>query len=202
MTKLLKKAFNIQEEELLVFSVFFFFYFLIGVQFSIGLTVSEALFLSEVGPGFLPYMYIFNALMIIFISTFYSSLTEKLSIPAMFKTVLVFFIVLVFGIKLLIFADFRAYAMPIAFPLLHTLFVMFTNMLPNNFRALYGQYLDVLQSKRLVPIILTGGATAALSAAWPFRCSSPSWGASRICSMYGSAPSSSASGWCNTLNGG
>ena len=157
MTKLLKKAFNIQEEELLVFSVFFFFYFLIGVQFSIGLTVSEALFLSEVGPGFLPYMYIFNALMIIFISTFYSSLTEKLSIPAMFKTVLVFFIVLVFGIKLLIFADFRAYAMPIAFPLLHTLFVMFTNMLPNNFRALYGQYLDVLQSKRLVPIILTGG---------------------------------------------
>lgn len=157
MAKLLKKAFNIQEEELLVFSVFFFFYFLIGVQFSIGLTVSEALFLSEVGPGFLPYMYIFNALMIIFISTFYSSLTEKLSIPAMFKTVLIFFIALVFGIKLLIFADFRAYAMPIAFPLLHTLFVMFTNMLPNNFRALYGQYLDVLQSKRLVPIILTGG---------------------------------------------
>ncbi|MDE0332346.1 MAG: cyclic nucleotide-binding domain-containing protein [Nitrospinae bacterium] len=157
MAKLLKKAFNIQQEELLVFSVFFFFYFLIGVQFSIGLTVSEALFLSEVGPGFLPYMYIFNALMIIFISTFYSSLTEKLSIPAMFKAVLVFFIVLVFGIKLLIFADFRAYAMPIAFPLLHTLFVMFTNMLPNNFRALYGQYLDVLQSKRLVPIILTGG---------------------------------------------
>lgn len=157
MAKLLKKVFNIQEEELLVFSVFFFFYFLIGVQFSIGLTVSEALFLSEVGPGFLPYMYIFNALMIIFISTFYSSLTEKLSIPAMFKTVLIFFIVLVFGIKLLIFADFRAYAMPIAFPLLHTLFVMFTNMLPNNFRALYGQYLDVLQSKRLVPIILTGG---------------------------------------------
>ena len=157
MAKLLKKAFNIQEEELLVFSVFFFFYFLIGVQFSIGLTVSEALFLSEVGPGFLPYMYIFNALMIIFISTFYSSLTEKLSIPAMFKTVLVFFIALIFGIKLLIFADFRAYAMPIAFPLLHTLFVMFTNMLPNNFRALYGQYLDVLQSKRLVPIILTGG---------------------------------------------
>ncbi len=157
MKKLLKKVFNIQEEELLVFSVFFFFYFLIGIQFSIGLTVSEALFLSEVGPGFLPYMYIFNALMIIFISTFYSSLTEKLSIPAMFKTVLVFFIVLVFGIKLLIFADFRAYAMPIAFPLLHTLFVMFTNMLPNNFRALYGQYLDVLQSKRLVPIILTGG---------------------------------------------
>ena len=157
MAKLLKKVFNIQEEELLVFSVFFFFYFLIGIQFSIGLTVSEALFLSEVGPGFLPYMYIFNALMIIFISTFYSSLTEKLSIPAMFKTVLVFFIVLVFGIKLLIFADFRAYAMPIAFPLLHTLFVMFTNMLPNNFRALYGQYLDVLQSKRLVPIILTGG---------------------------------------------
>lgn len=137
--------------------MFFFFYFLIGVQFSIGLTVSEALFLSEVGPGFLPYMYIFNALMIIFISTFYSSLTEKLSIPAMFKTVLIFFIALVFGIKLLIFADFRAYAMPIAFPLLHTLFVMFTNMLPNNFRALYGQYLDVLQSKRLVPIILTGG---------------------------------------------
>ncbi len=157
MAKLLKKAFNIQEEELLVFSVFFFFYFLIGVQFSIGLTVSEALFLSEIGPGFLPYMYIFNALMIIFISTFYSSLTEKLSIPAMFKTVLIFFIALVFGIKLLIFADFRAYAMPIAFPLLHTLFVMFTNMLPNNFRALYGQYLDVLQSKRLVPIILTGG---------------------------------------------
>ncbi|MCE2452077.1 MAG: HEAT repeat domain-containing protein, partial [Nitrospinae bacterium] len=157
MAKLLKKAFNIQEEELLVFSVFFFFYFLIGVQFSIGLTVSEALFLSEVGPGFLPYMYIFNALMIIFISTFYSSLTEKLSIPAMFKTVLIFFIALVFGIKMLIFADFRAYAMPIAFPLLHTLFVMFTNMLPNNFRALYGQYLDVLQSKRLVPIILTGG---------------------------------------------
>ncbi len=157
MKKLLKKVFNIQEEELLVFSVFFFFYFLIGIQFSIGLTVSEALFLSEVGPGFLPYMYIFNALMIIFISTFYSSLTEKLSIPAMFKTVLIFFIVLVFGIKLLIFADFRAYAMPIAFPLLHTLFVMFTNMLPNNFRALYGQYLDVLQSKRLVPIILTGG---------------------------------------------
>ncbi len=157
MAKLLKKAFNIQEEELLVFSVFFFFYFLIGIQFSIGLTVSEALFLSEVGPGFLPYMYIFNALMIIFISTFYSSLTEKLSIPAMFKTVLIFFIALVFGIKLLIFADFRAYAMPIAFPLLHTLFVMFTNMLPNNFRALYGQYLDVLQSKRLVPIILTGG---------------------------------------------
>ena len=157
MAKLLKKAFNIQEEELLVFSVFFFFYFLIGVQFSIGLTVSEALFLSEVGPGFLPYMYIFNALMIIFVSTFYSSLTEKLSIPAMFKTVLIFFIALVIGIKMLIFADFRAYAMPIAFPLLHTLFVMFTNMLPNNFRALYGQYLDVLQSKRLVPIILTGG---------------------------------------------
>ena len=157
MAKLLKKAFNIQEEELLVFSVFFFFYFLIGVQFSIGLTVSEALFLSEVGPGFLPYMYIFNALMIIFISTFYSSLTQKLSIPSMFKTVLFFFIALIFGIKLLIFADFRAYAMPIAFPLLHTLFVMFTNMLPNNFRALYGQYLDVLQSKRLVPIILTGG---------------------------------------------
>ena len=142
---------------MLVFSVFFSFYLLIGVQFSIGLTVSEALFLSEVGPGFLPYMYIFNALTIIFISTFYSSLTAKLSIPAMFKAVLIFFIALIFGIKLLILADIRAYAMPIAFPLLHTLFVMFTNMLPNNFRAFYGQYLDVLQSKRLVPIILTGG---------------------------------------------
>ncbi len=157
MAKILKKAFDIQEEELLVFSVFFSFYLLIGVQFSIGIAVSEALFLSEVGPGFLPYMYIFNALMIIFVSTFYSSLTEKLSIPAMFKSVLAFFIVLVLGIRLLAMADIRAYGMPIAFPLLHTLFVMFTNMLPNNFRALYGQYLDVLQSKRLVPIILTGG---------------------------------------------
>lgn len=157
MARLLKKAFDIQREEILVFSVFFLFYFLIGVQFSIGLAASEALFLSEVGPGFLPYMYIFNALVIILISSFYSSLTEKLSIPAMFKTVLAFFIALILGIQLLVFADVRAYAMPIAFPLLHTLFVMFTNMLPNNFRALYGQYLDVLQSKRLVPIILTGG---------------------------------------------
>ena len=157
MAKFLKKAFNVQQEETLVFSAFFLFYFLIGVQFSIGLTVSEALFLSEVGPGFLPYMYIFNALVIILISAFYSSLTDKLSIPAMFKTVLAFFIALILGIQLLIFADIRAYAMPIAFPLLHTLFVMFTNMLPNNFRALYGQYLDVLQSKRMVPIILTGG---------------------------------------------
>lgn len=157
MARFLKRAFNIQQEELPVFSLFFLFYFLIGVQFSIGLTVSEALFLSEVGPGFLPYMYIFNALVIILISTFYSSLTQRLSIPAMFKAVLAFFIALILGIQLLIFADIRAYAMPVAFPLLHTLFVMFTNMLPNNFRALYGQYLDVLQSKRLVPIILTGG---------------------------------------------
>ena len=157
MATFFKRVFNIREDELLVFTAFFFFYFLIGIQFSIGLAISEALFLSEVGPQWLPVMYIFNAFVIILVSGGYSSLTVRLSIPAMFRYVLLFFICLILGIRLLIGAGIQAYGMPIAFPLLHTLFVMFTNMLPNNFRTLYGLYLDVLQSKRLVPIILTGG---------------------------------------------
>ena len=159
MSKIFKRLFNVREDEFLVFAAFFFFYFLIGLQFSIGLAVSEALFLShpKVGPGFLPYMYIFNALIIIVVSSIYSSFTDKLSIPSMFKAVLGFFIGLILVIRFAISADFQAWGLPIALPFLHTLFVMFTNMVPNNFRAFYGLYLDVLQAKRLVPIILTGG---------------------------------------------
>ena len=159
MSKLIKRLFNVREEEFLVFAAFFFFYFLIGLQFSIGLSVSEALFLShpKVGPGFLPYMYIFNALVIIVVSIVYTSFTDKLSIPSMFKAVFAFFIGLILVIRLAITADFQAWGIPIALPFLHTLFVMFTNMIPNNFRAFYGLYLDVLQAKRLIPIILTGG---------------------------------------------
>ncbi len=157
MAIVFKRIFNVREDEYAVFAAFFIFYFLIGLQFSIGLAVSEALFLSEVGPAFLPYMYIFNAFVIIFISMVYTSFTDKFSIPVMFKIVLIFFIGLVLVVRLGITADIRAWGMPIAFPFLHTLFVMFTNMIPNNFRAFYGLYLDVLQAKRLVPIILTGG---------------------------------------------
>ncbi|MEE9240564.1 MAG: hypothetical protein V3U53_05180, partial [bacterium] len=157
MAIVFRRLFNVRQDEYAVFSAFFFFYFLIGIQFSIGLAVSEALFLSEVGPSFLPYMYIFNAFVIILISMVYTSFTDKFSIPAMFKIVLFFFTGLVLVVRLGISSDIRAWGMPIAFPFLHTLFVMFTNMIPNNFRAFYGLYLDVLQSKRLVPIILTGG---------------------------------------------
>ncbi len=157
MATVFKRLFNVRPEELPVFTAFFLFYLLIGVQFSIGLTVSEALFLAEVGPGFLPYMYIFNALVIIVVSGLYASYTDKLSVSSMFMVVLLFFVGLVLAIRILIGADVRALGMPIAFPLLHTLFTMFTNMIPNNFRAHYGLYLDVLQSKRMVPIILTGG---------------------------------------------
>ncbi|MBT3821677.1 MAG: hypothetical protein HOG04_09805, partial [Nitrospinaceae bacterium] len=159
MSNFIKRLFNVREDEFLVFISFFVFYFLIGLQFSIGLSVSEALFLShpKVGPGFLPYMYIFNSLVIIVVSMVYGSFTDKMSIPSMFKAVLAFFIGLVFLIRLAISVDIQVMEFPIALPFLHTLFVMFTNMVPNNFRAFYGLYLDVLQSKRLVPIILTGG---------------------------------------------
>lgn len=159
MSKFFKRLFNVRDDEFLVFIAFFVFYFLIGLQFSIGLSVSEALFLShpKVGPGFLPYMYIFNSLVIIVVSIIYGSFTDKMSIPSMFKAVLAFFIGLVFLIRFAISVDIQVMEFPIALPFLHTLFVMFTNMVPNNFRAFYGLYLDVLQSKRLVPIILTGG---------------------------------------------
>ncbi len=157
MAFVFKRIFNVRSNEYAVFAAFFAFYFLIGIQFSIGLAVSEALFLAEVGPGFLPYMYIFNAFVIIFISMIYTSFTDKFSIPAMFKIVLFFFTGLVLIVRFGITADIRAWGMPVAFPFLHTLFVMFTNLVPNNFRAFYGLYLDVLQAKRLVPIILTGG---------------------------------------------
>jgi len=159
MSKIFKRLFNVREDEFPVFIAFFVLYFLIGLQFSIGLSVSEALFLShpKVGPGFLPYMYIFNSLVIIVVSIIYGSFIAKMSIPSMFKAVLAFFIGLVFLIRLAISVDIQVMEFPIALPFLHTLFVMFTNMVPNNFRAFYGLYLDVLQSKRLVPIILTGG---------------------------------------------
>ncbi len=159
MAGLFKRLFNVREDEFLVFAAFFFFYFLIGLQFSIGLSVSEALFLShpKVGPSFLPYMYIFNALVIIVVSMVYTRFTEMLSIPSMFKAVLLFFIGLILVIRMGISVDIRAMDIPIALPFLHTLFMMFTNMVPNNFRAFYGLYLDILQAKRLVPIILTGG---------------------------------------------
>ncbi len=159
MATIFKRVFNVREDEFLVFTAFFVFYFLIGLQFSIGLSVSEALFLShpKVGPGFLPYMYIFNALVIIVVSSVYSSFTDKLSIPAMFKAVFIFFIGLILIVRTGIWVDIPVYGIPVALPFLHTMFVMFTNMIPNNFRAFYGLYLDVLQAKRLVPIILTGG---------------------------------------------
>ncbi|MDP6367452.1 MAG: hypothetical protein QF787_15110, partial [Nitrospinota bacterium] len=159
MAGLFKRLFNVREDEFLVFAAFFFFYFLIGLQFSIGLSVSEALFLShpKVGRSFLPYMYIFNALVIIVVSMVYTRFTEMLSIPSMFKAVLLFFIGLILVIRMGISVDIRAMDIPIALPFLHTLFMMFTNMVPNNFRAFYGLYLDILQAKRLVPIILTGG---------------------------------------------
>ena len=157
MSNFFKRLFNVRPDELHVFSGFFFFYFLIGLQFSIGLTVSEALFLAEVGPSFLPYMYILNAIAIILVSSVYSSFTERLSVSKMFAAVLIFFLALILGIRFLIGVDIRLLGMPVAYPLLHTLNVMFTNMIPNNFRAHYGLYLDVLQSKRLVPLILTGG---------------------------------------------
>lgn len=157
MADLFKRLFNIRPNEMAVFGAFFVFYFIIGVQFSLGLTISETLFLSEVGPSFLPYMYIFNAVIIIMASAVYTSYTEKLSVSGMFVAVLAIFIGFILAVRLLIGIDLRLMAFPIAIPLLHTLNVMFTNMIPNNFRAHYGLYMDVLQSKRLVPIILTGG---------------------------------------------
>ncbi|OGL59945.1 MAG: hypothetical protein A3J27_00300 [Candidatus Tectomicrobia bacterium RIFCSPLOWO2_12_FULL_69_37] len=157
MANLLKRLFNIRPDEMAIFGAFFAFYFIIGVQFSLGLTIAETLFLSEVGPSFLPYMYIFNAVIIIMASAVYTAYTDKLSVSGMFAGVLAIFVGLILAVRLLIGIDLRVLAFPIAIPLLHTLNVMFTNMIPNNFRAHYGLYMDVLQSKRLVPIILTGG---------------------------------------------
>ncbi|MEK6710051.1 MAG: hypothetical protein AABZ64_05690, partial [Nitrospinota bacterium] len=80
MAELLRRLFNIRPSELPVFGAFFASYFIIGVQFSLGLTVSETLFLAEVGPSFLPHMYIFNAVLIIAASAVYTSYTDKLSV--------------------------------------------------------------------------------------------------------------------------
>ena len=81
MASIFKRVFNVREDEFLVFTAFFVFYFVIGLQFSLGLSVSEALFLSHpnIGPGFLPYMYIFNALVIIV----HSELPPQLDIPSL-----------------------------------------------------------------------------------------------------------------------
>ncbi|MFQ5894457.1 MAG: Npt1/Npt2 family nucleotide transporter [Nitrospinota bacterium] len=156
MARFLGNLFNVRREEWERLGLHFSLYFLLGVQFVLGLSTSESLFLAEVGPRFLPYMYILNAFLVIAVSSVYVMFADKVENGPLFVGVLACFLLALLGVRLLIALGIAAYGIPLAYPLLYSLYVAFTAIVVTHFGAFLSDYYDTLESKRLFPLIYSG----------------------------------------------
>ncbi len=156
MVRALSQIFDIKTGEWPKFLWMFFFYFLSGTQFVVGISVSESLFLREIGFQYLPYMYIFNAAVVMAISTFYVSFADRIDNAKLFVLILSLYLVIILTVRGLIFLDIRFLGVKIAYPLLHATYVSFVAMVVTHFGAFIADYYDTLESKRLYPLIYSG----------------------------------------------
>ncbi|MFQ6111880.1 MAG: hypothetical protein ACE5LX_07625, partial [Nitrospinota bacterium] len=156
MARALSQLFDIKTGEWPKLLWMFFFYFLSGTQFVVGISVSESLFLREIGFQYLPYMYIFNAAVVMAISTFYASLADRIDNAKLFVLIFGLYLVIILAVRGLIFLDVRLLGVKIAYPLLHATYVSFVAMVVTHFGAFLAGYYNTLESKRLYPLIYSG----------------------------------------------
>lgn len=150
MKSLLSKFLQVRSHEASSFVCSFLILFFIGVAATIGLAVTEALFLKEIGSAWLPQMMVVNSVIILVAFPVYDRLTRKLSPDNTFYLLTALFgaVIAVCGLILLLPSPPRA-----IYVLLLPLFALFYAMFYAQFSNYMAHFFDPMQSKRLLPTI-------------------------------------------------
>lgn len=149
---------QVYEDEWAKLLLLFSLYFIIGTTLAIGRNFSEALFVAQIGVEKLPIMFVFNSFVVVIFSLIYAIFADRIKN----YRILMYMAWMMSGVLIIIFAamfffhtttgqetpGFLIYILYIAF-------VAFSILVPSHFATYLQDHYNPLDSKRLVPIILT-----------------------------------------------
>jgi ATP/ADP translocase len=129
-------------------------YFLIFLGFGFGRSANESYFLKVAGATMIPYMYIFNAVITVFVSAGYSLIEDRMPRYRLFYVILVLFSTSLFWLRLEMQAEGEApYWLPFA---VFTYYELLLNLIQIHFWTYANDVFDPREGKRNLPLV--GGA--------------------------------------------
>lgn len=138
---------------------FLLLFFIIGCGMAIGRASAEALFFKRYGIEHLPLMFMIQGGMLFFATTAYASFADRLAPERLLKPLL-----LILGVMVVCFWGFMA-IMPwgVVYPLYYLVYEMASEIIIVHCMLYLARNFDVMQAKRLTPLILGGWQVGAVA---------------------------------------
>ncbi|OQY26914.1 MAG: hypothetical protein B6244_12090 [Candidatus Cloacimonetes bacterium 4572_55] len=151
----LGSALNVREDEWAKAALLFCLYFNIGVSLAIGRNFSEAVLVAELGVEKLPIIFVYNSIVVILFSLIYNIFADRIKNHRILIYMTGFMVVILACILIAIETLFQGEISPILIYFMYVAFVAFSILIPSHFATYLQDHYDQLDSKRLMPIILT-----------------------------------------------
>lgn len=152
MIKRIGKLFLISEKEYPDVTYFYILYFLIGAGMALGRGTADALFFKRYGIEYLPVMYIIVSITLCISSILYASLADRIPAEKFFKYLFTTLIILLTANWLLI-SNFNT---ELSYPIYFVIYEVASELLIIHAAHYFSQNFDILQTKRLSPVIMSG----------------------------------------------
>lgn len=148
----------------------------LGVGLALGRGTADALLFKRYGIEYLPVVYVFSSLALAASCTFYASYADRISSERLFKYILG----TLAAALVLIWAMMRFPAAQWVYPLYYVVYEVASELILIHAGLYLSQNLDMLQSKRLVPLIFGGSQTGVIIGGILLAALSPVIGVSNI----------------------
>lgn len=150
MKALVKRFLGVQDREMTPFLFCFGISFFIGYTFVLGESTSNALFLKEVGPKYFPLIYAVNSVFKVVAFFIYSYVVSKAGTDKTFYLLSIFFGILLVLSSSTLFMESTPSAI---FSVLMVVYAVYNGLYFVHFGAYLIEFFDIMQSKRLFPVI-------------------------------------------------
>ncbi|HOX27660.1 MAG TPA: Npt1/Npt2 family nucleotide transporter, partial [bacterium] len=152
MKKFLSRVFNIHEGEhgRVLLSLLIFLIVMSGIIF--GRNARDSIFLKNVGIKYLPYMYLLNAVFVVIVSTVYSSFVDKIDRTKFTVGSFLIYAGVAVASRILLGMKLQWF-----YSMCYVLVQIIWLIGLMQFWTLMGDVFDTRESKRLFPLISTGG---------------------------------------------
>lgn len=152
MKTFLNKAFNIHEGEHGRVFLSWLIFLLIMTGIVIGRNARDSIFLKDVGVKFLPYMFVLNAVFVVLVSTIYTAFVDKMDRTKFLVGSLALYAGITFAVRVVLMMNMLWFSAA-TYVIVQILWLVGLMQ----FWTFMGDVFDARESKRLFPLIGTGG---------------------------------------------
>ena len=158
MLKRLKALFLIRPGEGRTTAYLTLTFIVIGLGMAIGRGSADALFFKRFGVEYLPHMLFLTSLLLVTVSMVYAAFVDRLRPGRMYALIFFLFALALFGVWLAM----RHVDGVVAFAIYYLMYGVMSEILLAHFQVYLGEFLDLQQAKRLMPLISAGARLGAV----------------------------------------